>query len=266
MSWKEQVRSRFSQSKDANKWSAIYTAEYPDVDSLSFRQRRDYAVNYILENVSQSSKIVDIGCGAGPVLVSLSGYRYDLIGIDYSEDMLALAHENLGENAQRIPLMQGDCEDVQLPDNSVDCVVCLGVISYAESITGALTEIERLLKPGGKAIVSYRNALNEIFMDPIAWLKYPFVDHSATDKTIIGRSIPRTEVISCVEKTHLKLEREHQIGFGALRFNKKIISNGRLAIKVSRYVGSILSALGLRKLYRNMADVHIVILQKQIKM
>lgn len=262
MSWKEQVRSRFSQSKDASKWSAIYTAECPDVDSLSFRQRRDYAVNYILENISQPSKIVDIGCGAGPVLVSLSDYRYDLIGIDYSEDMLALAHENLGENVHRIPLIQGDCEDVQLPDSSVDGVVCLGVISYAESITGALKEIERILRPGGKAIVSYRNALNEIFMDPVALLKYPFVKAPITDSSVIGRSIPRSEVVACIKKTNLSIESEHQIGFGSLRFNKKIISNGRLAIKINRFVGYALSLLKLKKLYRNMADVHIVILQK----
>src|SRR5690625_6109058 len=54
------------------------------------------------------------------------------IGIDYSVDMLRLARSNLG--AKAVPLVQAECEKIPLPDASVDCIVCLGVISYAVSI------------------------------------------------------------------------------------------------------------------------------------
>lgn len=257
--WKEQVHARFSQEKDANKWQAIYSTNNPSVDAISFRRRRDFTVEYILKNIAKDSVVLDLGCGAGPVLSQLINQGYHLIGIDYSTDMLALAKHTLGEDADQVILQQGDCESVQQPDSVVDCVVCLGVISYANSIPRALSEIERILKPGGVALVSYRNAFNEIVMDPVAWLTQPF---RSTPEKIIGRALPRSEVLQALASTRLELIDEFQTGFGAIRWNKKVISDGRLAKKMTDFLHGFLRLFRLKKLYRQCADIHIMVLKK----
>jgi ubiquinone/menaquinone biosynthesis C-methylase UbiE len=265
MQWKEQALDRFSSKKDAQKWSNIYTTENPSVDLISFRQRRDFTVNYVRDHCATGSTILDLGCGAGPVLTQLCQNEYNLIGIDYSNDMLHLAQQQLGENVARVPLMQGECEAIPLPDDSVDCIVCLGVISYAESITTALQEMSRVLCSDGIAIISYRNALNDEFMDPAQWPKsiWRLIFKSRkVRKKDIGRSIPRKEVLEHVALTGLHLVGEKQLGFGTIRFNKKIISDGSLAIKVNRVLHRCLISLRLNRLYRAMSDVHIVVVKK----
>lgn len=257
--WKEQVHERFSQEKDANKWQKIYATDNPSVEATSFRRRRDFTVDYIVKNVAKDAVVLDVGCGAAPVLSRLINQGYHLIGMDYSADMLTLAKQTLGEDAGQVILQQGDCESVQQPDSCIDCVVCLGVISYASSIPRALQEIERILKPGGIALVSYRNSFNEIFMDPVAWLTYPF--RSKPEK-IIGRSLPRAEVLDALTLTHLQLVDEFQTGFGAIRLNKKVISDGRLAKKITDLLHKLLGWRSLKKLYRQCADIHIMVLKK----
>ena len=198
------------------------------------------------------------------MLVELCNHPYNLIGIDYSGDMLRLARKQLGSAQNKIPLLQGECEAIPLSDASIDCVLCLGVISYAESIENALQNIFNVLRPGGTAIVTYRNSLNDIFMDPVALIKQAFEmlfrngDHA---NRTIGRSIPRSEFLQNIRKTQFKVAGEHQIGFGTLRLNRRVISDGRMAIRLNGFLHKLLSFFP-NAIYRAMADVHIIILKK----
>jgi ubiquinone/menaquinone biosynthesis C-methylase UbiE len=259
MEWKEQVHARFSQEKDADKWQKIYAENNPGVDAQSFQRRRDFTVDYILKNVARDSVILDAGCGAAPVLKQLVNQGYQLMGMDYSPDMLELAKQTLGDSVDQVVLQQGDCEAIQQQDQSVDCVVCLGVISYVSSIPNAMKEIERILKPGGIALVSYRNAFNEIFMDPVAWVAHPF---RAKQEKVIGRALSRSEVLQALATSRLQLIDEFQTGFGALRWNKKVISDGRLAKKVTNILHKIFRLFRLKRIYRQCADIHILVLKK----
>lgn len=267
MEWKERAKRRFSDSVDANKWSYIYTSPTPNVEAISFRKRRDFSVNHIIKNIAKGASILDLGCGAGPVISHLQPYDYNIIGIDYSYDMLQHAHKELDNKDRKIPLIQAECEKIPMIGESFECIVCLGVISYAESIDKVLQELYRLLKPGGRVIVSYRNKYNPILLDPVKLLKYiilmPF-SFFKTEEKDIGRSISRSEVLSCIKKLPFYVVKEKQIGFGKIRLNGKSISDGKLAIKMNNMLHKVLYFLGLNYLYRAIADVHIFVLSKPI--
>ncbi|MDH5731381.1 MAG: class I SAM-dependent methyltransferase, partial [Gammaproteobacteria bacterium] len=160
---------------------------------------------------------------------------------------------------------RGECEKIPFPDNTFDCVVCLGVISYAESIDKALDELHRVLKPGGVTIVSYRNKYNTICMDPVKLIKHvltlPFTFFKP-EKKVIGRSIPRSEVIADIKNHPFVILKEKPIGFGKLRFAGKVVSDRKLAVKVNNGLDRVLTGLRLNFVYRAMADVHIFILKK----
>ncbi len=265
MKWKEQAKQRFSTSADANKWSDIYSSNTPNVEAISFRKRRDFSVQYVLENTSKNSTVLDLGCGAGPVLVQLQKSYFQLIGIDYSSDMLQHARRELDNDLTDAILIRAECEKVPIADETIDFVVCLGVISYAESIDVAIQELYRITKPGGKVIVSYRNKYNDIILDPILFIKYlitrPFRMIKSEEKKI-GRSIPRTEVLASIRKCSFNIEHEEQIGFGNLRFNGTIISDGNLAIKINMVIDKLLRKFKLKFIYRLISDVHIFVLSK----
>jgi demethylmenaquinone methyltransferase / 2-methoxy-6-polyprenyl-1,4-benzoquinol methylase len=105
----------------------------------------------------QPKKILDVATGTGDFAITCyKMLKPELItGIDISEGMLEVGRkkvENLGLSDQ-ILLLKGDSEAIFFGDNSFDAVtVAFGVRNF-ENLERGLSEIRRVLKPGGKLIV-----------------------------------------------------------------------------------------------------------------
>ena len=96
-------------------------------------------------------RIADIGCGPGWYTRALRARGAKVLPIDRSPDELALAGE-APEGA-----IVGDAMDLPLPDASVDGVFASNMLEHTPDSKRVLTEIERVLKPGGWAYVSWTN-------------------------------------------------------------------------------------------------------------
>ncbi|MFI9388160.1 class I SAM-dependent methyltransferase [Kutzneria sp. NPDC052558] len=97
-------------------------------------------------------RILDAGCGAGPLSAALRERGAIVTGIDASAGMLAQARKRLGEDAD---LRVADLADpLPLPDNTFDDVVASLVLHYLEDWGPTLAELRRVLKPGGRLLVS----------------------------------------------------------------------------------------------------------------
>ncbi|MBA2643014.1 MAG: methyltransferase domain-containing protein [Actinobacteria bacterium] len=97
---------------------------------------------------------LDAGMGAGRLLAELAQRGWVVSGIDASAEMVAAARSRLPDSAAR--LVQGKIESLPFPDASFDAVVATGVLEYSE-LERALSELARVLRPGGLAVVSYPN-------------------------------------------------------------------------------------------------------------
>jgi ubiquinone/menaquinone biosynthesis C-methylase UbiE len=97
--------------------------------------------------------ILDIGCAAGAEFQPLQARGFEIVGIDYSPEMLRLARQRLGPS-NRVPLCRADAEQLPFPNASFDHVVCLGVFEYLNTYDLCLDEIYRVLRPGGVVIIS----------------------------------------------------------------------------------------------------------------
>jgi arsenite methyltransferase len=102
--------------------------------------------------------VLDLGSGGGiDVLLSArrvgpSGRAY---GLDMTDDMLALARENQRKaGATNVEFLEGEIENIPLPDNSVDVVISNCVINLSADKSRVLTEAFRVLRPGGRFAVS----------------------------------------------------------------------------------------------------------------
>jgi ArsR family transcriptional regulator len=101
-----------------------------------------------------AGKMLDIGTGTGRVLELLASRVSQGIGVDASKAMLALARARLarpglGHCAVRL----ADMYRLPFPDASIDLAVMQMVLHYAEDPQGALAEVARVLRPGGRLIV-----------------------------------------------------------------------------------------------------------------
>ncbi|SDD85830.1 class I SAM-dependent methyltransferase [Glycomyces harbinensis] len=97
-------------------------------------------------------RILDVGCGAGPLFESLRERGAIVTGVDPSIKMLELARRRLGEDAA---LQQADLNDpLPFPDDTFDDAVACLVLHYLEDWTAPLAELRRVLVPGGRLIVA----------------------------------------------------------------------------------------------------------------
>ncbi|MEY9850870.1 SAM-dependent methyltransferase [Leifsonia sp. EB41] len=97
-------------------------------------------------------RILDVGCGSGPVLADLRERGAIVTGVDASAGMLEQARARLGTEAD---LRVADLsEPLPFDDGTFDDVVASQVLHYLKDWGPALAELHRILTPGGRLIVS----------------------------------------------------------------------------------------------------------------
>ena len=102
--------------------------------------------------------VLDLGSGGGiDVILSAkrvgpSGTAY---GVDMTDEMLNLARRNaLEAGVSNVRFLKGVIEDVPLPDGSVDVVISNCVVNLSTDKAAVLTEMARVLRPGGRIGIS----------------------------------------------------------------------------------------------------------------
>ena len=97
-------------------------------------------------------RILDAGCGSGPLFAALRDRGAIVTGFDKSSGMLELARRRLGGDADLQVAELG--RPLPFPDDTFDDVTASLVLHYLEDWGPALAELRRVLKPGGRLIVS----------------------------------------------------------------------------------------------------------------
>ena len=97
-------------------------------------------------------RILDAGCGSGPIAAALRDRGAVVTGIDSSATMLRLARQRLGAGADLHLADLG--RPLPFPDGAFDDVIASLVLHYLQDWAGPLAELRRVLTPGGRLIVS----------------------------------------------------------------------------------------------------------------
>lgn len=103
---------------------------------------------------ARGKKILEIGVGAGTDFSNWVKYAEHSTGVDLTEAAVRLTNERLkldGVSEQKYELHTADVERLFLNDNSFDLVYSWGVIHHSPHTEQALSEIHRVLRPGGSA-------------------------------------------------------------------------------------------------------------------
>jgi SAM-dependent methyltransferase len=130
-----------------------YDAAYDraSADGYALRSRMRAVVGLVGDGPGE---LLDAGMGAGRLVSELAAHGWTVSGIDASSEMVDAARYRLPDAADRFHV--GPIEQLPFPDASFDVATATGVLEYT-LVTPALAEIARVLRPGGRAVVSYPN-------------------------------------------------------------------------------------------------------------
>jgi ubiquinone/menaquinone biosynthesis C-methylase UbiE len=111
-------------------------------------------------------RMLDAGCGSGPLFAALRDRGAIVTGFDKSTKMLELARQRLGADAA---LQVADlASPLPFPDGAFDDVIVSLVLHYLEDWTAPLAELRRVLTSGGRLIVAVHHPIIYKMINPDA--------------------------------------------------------------------------------------------------
>ncbi len=145
--------------------------------NLSKNNLLEHLVRYNLLPGDASQEVLDIGCGAGHGSNMLSKKYKKVYGVDISEEAIEYAKSNWATN--NIEFVVGSAMDIPFPDSTFDAVSAFEVFEHLTDWRKFLSEIKRVLKPGG---VVYISTPNKTLYSP--GTKKPINPHHVFEMTI----------------------------------------------------------------------------------
>jgi ubiquinone/menaquinone biosynthesis C-methylase UbiE len=115
----------------------------------------------------EPGRALDAACGTGRHARHLVELGHDVLGIDLTPEMLRRATANVPEAT----FLEADVRDIPAQDGDFDLVVCGLALAHLSDLDAGVTELARILKPGGRMVVS---ALHP-FQAHLGW-QAPFAD------------------------------------------------------------------------------------------
>ena len=174
-----------SGSYDYDSLAEAYTAENETSLMNAYYER---PATLALAGDVAGRRVLDAGCGAGPLFAALRERGAVVSGFDASAGMLEQARRRLGADAD---LRVADlAEPLPYPDNSFDDVVASLVLHYLRDWEPALAEVRRVLRPGGRLIVSVDHpfAINFLQHQTGPRPDYFATEHRIEEWTLGGRT------------------------------------------------------------------------------
>lgn len=135
------------------------TQKYYDRFSETYERERHHGYHRLIDELEielvqrygAGRDVLEAGCGTGLLLRETRRFARSAVGIDLSRGMLAAAQE------RGLHVMQGSVTHVPLPSASVDLVYSMKVLPHVPPIREALTELARLVRPGGHLLLEFYN-------------------------------------------------------------------------------------------------------------
>lgn len=123
----------------------------PLLINLAMRQRNLTAYRRRVIPAAEG-RVLEIGIGSGLNLPFYSRNAGQVIGLDPSPKLLAMARRNRQADMHPVTLIEGSAETIPLEDKSVDTVVTTWSLCSIPDAGRALSEMRRVLKPGGRLL------------------------------------------------------------------------------------------------------------------
>lgn len=127
----------------------IYDSQREGIESIDFSYRLHEYPDFA------SKRVLDVGSGNGYVLAKYAAEGAAVYGVDVTETGVALCRRRFELQGLQGHFQVGDAQALPFADNSFDCVCSMGVLHHVPDTALAVSELFRVLRPGGRLIVMF---------------------------------------------------------------------------------------------------------------
>jgi len=146
-------------------------SKYYNIEAENYDSRRYYcncrkfhdelSKDTVYQFIKDKEYILDVGTGTGRFSTFLAYKGKTVVALDQSEEMLLVAEKkslSLGVN-NRMEFVKGDVEELPFNDNEFDAVISIHVMTHFKDINKFLSEVSRVLKPGGILVFDHTESI-----------------------------------------------------------------------------------------------------------
>ena len=155
----------YSKNLSAERLKMCYEIAHPRVV-----QYLNAEIDFVLNKIRPSDKILELGCGYGRILLKLAKKVKTVIGIDNSRESIQLAKETL-KDFKNCEVLEMDAKKLEFPDNYFDKVLCLqnGLSEFKLNKRKLIKETLRVTRIGGSAFFSSYS--NNFWNHRLGWFR-----------------------------------------------------------------------------------------------
>jgi len=151
-------------------WKEVYSDNR--LQPVIYRDRHQEALRWIWElDLEQNARVLEVGCGAGLITVALARNGHIVDALDPATTMLQMTRDHAADQGvqDRVRTYFADVHALPFEEQTFDLAIAIGVIPWLHSERVALQEMQRVLKPGGRLLVTAdNNARLDRMLDPIS--------------------------------------------------------------------------------------------------
>lgn len=176
----------------------------------SFLQRKWHngKLKVIIDLIPDSpGSILDVGSASGWFLSNIKKKfpKSKCVGVDKYKEAIIFGNKKY----KNLNLVFGDAQNLPFKDNSFDLVICAEVLEHVNNPSKVLSEIYRVLTPGGLAVIEMDSG-NILFKS--AWFWWTNIRHGVWEHSHI-HSFNTNKLERMIRKSHLKIEKKKIFNF-----------------------------------------------------
>lgn len=151
--WHEHPFNYFVDAEEGS-WEFYRNIDRKFLKWIPFMQSGGYPflTRYIDMKGLKGKKVLDIACGTGVLTEQFVRMGADVTAIDLTPKAVELTKKRLELYHLTANVMQADAQELPFPDNTFDYVCAWGCLMHMPRTEKAISEIKRVLKPGGKGL------------------------------------------------------------------------------------------------------------------
>jgi ubiquinone/menaquinone biosynthesis C-methylase UbiE len=135
---------------DFDRMASVYDAQRAHPSDVSLQIGA--AIVEVISAHASNPRLLELGVGTGRIALPTVMAGANLVGLDHSREMLAVAAEHAVDEGLTIDLLHADARQLPCADNAFDAVLAVHVLHLIDDWRATLDEVVRVLQPAGRFI------------------------------------------------------------------------------------------------------------------